>query len=662
MFFKVSHRWPCVKLVRPSTSQNKGIKNKNVGGRNVKVDDPIEIDLTNTSTIPISIGVDTVTCLIDTGATINLISDQYLEANQLLRKIPKSDSKIVSAKVADGGKLVITGCVHVPIVIAGKPFTVPFHVAQGLSCNVILGVQFLNAQNVTIDFGRSKLKIHRKNQLRIIKQVDIPARSQTVFYARVKNFVPPGIIGQCNTGRNVQSLGVLIANTISVTQTSKSGSNVIVLAMNLSDNPVTLYPRTKIGTFHIVDSSDITDLTNFDNSLEECEIKIENCFECDGSSDEILKKVDIEASLSQDQNGQLSSLFNEYSDIFQTKDSKPGFYDKVRHGINTGNNPPVRSRPYRHSPLLQQTIREHVKKMLKDGVISESTSPFASPIVMVKKKSGDYRFCVDFRALNRITERDTFPLPNITDTFDHLDMQRPLFFSTLDMASGYWQIALEDDAKKKTAFITQDGLFEFNVMPFGLHNAPCTFQRTMQEVLRGLHWKICLVYLDDIIVYSHSFADHLKHLRQVFDKFREANLKLKPKKCAFAKDKIKYLGHIVSSDGIATDPDKIKVVREYPKPKTVSEVRSFLGFTGYYRRYIKDCSKIAHPLTALTRKNAKFVWSQECDEAFQLLKQHLVEPPILAFPLMVQILFCKLMQVLKDLVLFCHRYRMPKNV
>ena len=152
------------------------------------------------------------------------------------------------------------------------------------------------------------------------------------------------------------------------------------------------------------------------------------------------------------------------------------------------------------SPRLQQTIREHVNKMLNDGIFSESTSPFSSPVVMVTKKTGEYRFCIDFRRLNQITVRDNFPLPSISDTFNNLGMTTPAYFSTLDMASGYLQIGLDRDSKKKTAFITQDGLYEFNVLPFGLHNAPSTFQRTMHEVLRGLHWKFCLVYLDDIII------------------------------------------------------------------------------------------------------------------------------------------------------------------
>ena len=209
---------------------------------------------------------------------------------------------------------------------------------------------------------------------------------------------------------------------------------------------------------------------------------------------------------------------------------------------------------------------------------------------------------------------------------------KPNYFSTLDLASGYYQIGLEESSKQKSAFITQDGLYEFNVMPMGCTNSPATFQRVMQEVFRGLNWKFVLIYLDDVIVFSNSFNEHVDHLRQVFQRLREANLKLKPKKCTFAQEQVRYLGHIVSKDGIATDPEKTKVVQEYPVPTKVSEVRSFLGFVGYYRKYIRDYSKIAAPLTYLTRKDVPFMWSKECAEAFEILKQKLVEPPILAYP------------------------------
>ena len=237
-----------------------------------------------------------------------------------------------------------------------------------------------------------------------------------------------------------------------------------------------------------------------------------------------------------------------------------------------------------------------------------------------------------FRKLNEISSRNNFPIPNINDTLDSLGVASPKYFSTLDLASGYWQIDLEENSKAKTAFIVQDGLFEFNVMPFGLHNAPATFQRAMQEVLRGLNWKFVLVYLDDIVLFSRNFKEHLSHLEQVLQRFRAVGLKLQPKKCTFGQKEVKYLGHIVSERGVATDPEKILIVREYPIPTKVKEVRSYLGLVGYYRKYIKDFCRIAEPLTNLTRKDVKFVWSGNCQKAFDLLKQKLLEPPILVYP------------------------------
>ena len=191
---------------------------------------------------------------------------------------------------------------------------------------------------------------------------------------------------------------------------------------------------------------------------------------------------------------------------------------------------------------------------------------------------------------------------------------------------------LDENSKAKSAFITQDGLYEFNVLPFGLHNAPATFQRAMQEVLRGLHWKFVLVYLDDVIVFSSSFKEHLVHLRQVFDRFRTVGLKLQPKKCIFGQKEVKYLGHIVGENGVATDSEKLQIVREYSTPAKVSDIRSFLGLVGYYRKFIKDFCRVAEPLTNLTRKDVPFVWTEECNDAFLMLKQKLLEPPILAYP------------------------------
>ena len=200
------------------------------------------------------------------------------------------------------------------------------------------------------------------------------------------------------------------------------------------------------------------------------------------------------------------------------------------------------------------------------------------------------------------------------------------------MISGYWQVEMNSSSKEKTAFVTHSGLYEFTTMPFGLCNAPGTFQRLMECVLRGLTWQIALIYLDDVLVYSRTFDDHLQHLRLVFDRFRTAGLKLKPSKCHFGQKQVNYLGHVITRDGIQPDPEKIKVVQEYPVPRTVKDVRAFMGLTNYYRKFVKDFAHIASPLHDLTKKGAAFLWTEECQTAFETLKQALTEAPILAYP------------------------------
>lgn len=188
------------------------------------------------------------------------------------------------------------------------------------------------------------------------------------------------------------------------------------------------------------------------------------------------------------------------------------------------------------------------------------------------------------------------------------------------MISGYWQVEMNSSSKEKTAFVTHSGLYEFTTMPFGLCNAPGTFQRLMECVLRGLTWQIALIYLDDVLVYSRTFDDHLQHLRLVFDRFRTAGLKLKPSKCHFGQKQVNYLGHVITRDGIQPDPEKIKVVQEYPVPGTVKDVRAFMGLTNYYRKFVKDFAHIASPLHDLTKKGAAFLWTEECQTAFETLK------------------------------------------
>ena len=268
--------------------------------------------------------------------------------------------------------------------------------------------------------------------------------------------------------------------------------------------------------------------------------------------------------------------------------------------------------------------------MLKQGVIQPSTSAWASPVVLVPKKDGNLRFCVDYRRVNAITKKDVYPLPRIDDILDTLGQAR--YFSTLDLASGYWQIEMDPATKDKSAFTTHAGLFEFERMPFGLCNAPATFQRLMQAVLAGMEWKFCFVYLDDILVCSRTLEEHLDHLQQVFNRLRKAGLTLKPKKCSFLQDQVIYLGHVISSKGIAPDPSKTQKVKDFPVPTDITKLKQFLGLASYYRRFIPGFAKLAHPLHSLTKKGADFYWSVECQRAFEKLKELLTQAPVLAYP------------------------------
>lgn len=268
--------------------------------------------------------------------------------------------------------------------------------------------------------------------------------------------------------------------------------------------------------------------------------------------------------------------------------------------------------------------------MLNAGVISPSASPWCSPVVLVKKKDGSLRFCIYFRRLNDVTIKDSYPLPRIDVVLESLSGSS--LFTALDLQSGYWQCEVNPNDRPKTAFSTGIGLYEFNVLPFGVCNGPATFQRLMDIVLDGLNWESALVYLDDVIVFGRNFQEHLERLSSVLARLKSAGLKINPKKCRLFHREVEFLGHIVSRQGIATDPEKVRVVREWPVPLNLTELRSFLGLASYYRRFIQSFASIADPLHKLLNKGERFLWTDECETAFRKLKRCLVSAPILAYP------------------------------
>ena len=307
-----------------------------------------------------------------------------------------------------------------------------------------------------------------------------------------------------------------------------------------------------------------------------------------------------------------------------------GMATAVKHTIDVGTSKPI-NLPLRRTPeYLKMTVRTQLEEMEAHNIIRESTSPYAAPVVMVPKKEGEMRFCIDYRQLNKATVKDRYPLPRIDDTIDALHGAQ--YFSTLDLFSGYWQIEIDEADKHKTAFICEYGQYEFNRMPFGLTNAPATFQRLMNKILKPVLYTSALVYLDDIIVFSNTLDDHIQHLETVFKLLAEAGLKLKLKKCDFFKEEIKYLGHVVSRDGVTPNKAKVESIVNYPEPTNVKELSSFLGLASYYRKFIRAFAEKAHPLTKLTRKAEPWVWGDEQRDAFRCIKNCLVSQPILGYP------------------------------
>lgn len=334
--------------------------------------------------------------------------------------------------------------------------------------------------------------------------------------------------------------------------------------------------------------------------------------------------------LTEDQQEAFLHVLLKYQSIFAASDQDLGQFGVTKHRIDTGAARPVRQ-PARRTPLgFQGEEERHLRAMLEAGVITPSTSEWAAPVVLVRKKDGGVRWCIDYRKLNELTLRDAYPLPKIEECLDTLEGSA--VFSTLDLQSGYWQIEVHEPDRCKTAFITKYGLYEYVRMPFGLCNAPSTFQRAMEVVLRGLQWQNLLVYLDDVIVLGKGVDDSLDNLAAVFERMQQYGLKLKPTKCHLLQDEVLFLGHVVSGRGISPNPDLLVAVRDWSPPTCLTELQAFLGLCNYYRRFVRSFSEICTPLHELQGKGVEFHWGERQQRAFEELKSRLMAAPILSYP------------------------------
>lgn len=432
-------------------------------------------------------------------------------------------------------------------------------------------------------------------------------------------------------------VGILISKAL----LSVKNGVVEIPVTNVSLQDVWLQPHTMLGALHIVQVMS-----------SGCAVNIVEG--CSGEQVAVVQSAEMKATpsidcsnmswptLSAAQEHGVKALLQKHSNVFSQGEGDIGCATVVEHQIHLTDDVPIRQRYRRLPPSQYDQVKAHIQQLLETGIVKPSSSPYSSPIVIVQKKGGDLRLCVDYRLLNAKTRKDAYPLPRIDESLDALTGAK--WFSTLDLASGYNQVPVAEVDKAKTAFCTPFGLFEFNRMPLGLCNSPSTFQRLMERIFGDQSFQSLLLYLDDIIIFSTSFDEHLKRLELVFNRLHSNHLKLKPSKCHFFQREVKYLGHVVSASGVATDPDKVKAVAEWKQPATTKELRSFLGFASYYRRFVEGFAKIATPLHRLvaqvetgsnrskSRANALGDgWTPECQQSFQTLKSRLISAPVLAY-------------------------------
>lgn len=406
--------------------------------------------------------------------------------------------------------------------------------------------------------------------------------------------------------------------------------------INVGSTDVALYPRTAVGTLDFANVVSLpSGVTEVPSVIATVSSQTASC-----SVQQQVEDMDL-STLSVEEQGQVKSLLNQYISVFSAHDGDLGCTNLISHDIPLVDDTPVRQRYRRIPPSEYEVVKEHINQLLTSQVIRESNSPYASPIVLVRKKDGSIRMCVDYRQLNSKTRRDAFPLPRIEESLDALS--GACWFSTLDLASGYNQVPVTESDRPKTAFCTPFGLFEWNRMPFGLCNTPSTFQRLMQRIFGDQHCQTLLLYLDDIVVFSSTVDQHLERLKVVLGRLQHEGLKAKLSKCSFFQKEVHYLGHVISRDGVSTDPGKIDVVANWPTPTTASELRSFLGFASYYRRFVEGFARLAAPLhravaacghTKSGRKTDQHLlrcWTDECQRSFETLKTKLTIAPVLAY-------------------------------
>ena len=642
----------------------------------------ITLDNTKSAVIPAKIAQEQCKVLVDTGASRCCIREDYFN------KIPGTSLSLlkgVRIRSATGRDLQTLGRAECTFTLGNRDYKMEFIVCRNLRRPAILGLDFLRQNRIGTTWTPTGTFALQRGEEVLVESIEVCFENTNPIITAYRHYTVPArsiMIVTAKANMQLQDQGRVFEvkatpsfidkhpNMITLPVLHKTDQetreNVPYLLINLSmedeeiekgeelaEMTVCPYQLNEVETEQTDEEEEVNNIEE-DKIFEKCDmfddkIEVEKKFITSPAQIESQRKVKLQnAPITDEDRSNFKELCNKYTDIFSRSSEDIGHTPLLKMDIDTGDSPPVCQRPYSLPLKHVEWVTKELEILEKAGVISRSVSPWASPIVIVPKKSepGEpprRRMCVDYRVLNSLLPPvnkahskakgilSLVPLPKIDEIYAQLKGSK--VYSAIDMRSGYFHLGLSDEAKPKTAFVPggpHGAKYEFNRCPFGLSQAPAYFQRLVHEVLKGITF--AFGYLDDILIFSPDNKTHLEHLEVVFQRSREADLKLKASKCNFFKKHIQYLGHLVSGEGIEPLPEKLEAVRKMPPPTTPKEIRQFLGLVGYYRKFVPKFADIARPLTNLTKLDVPYEWTNRCQEAFEFLKQMLLKEPILKYP------------------------------
>ena len=554
-----------------------------------------------------------VTCSVslDTGSSINIIHRSVFD---VLPKAPPLLSTATVAYTVSKDPLPLVGRAHIAVKIAGEIVVVPFYVSDQIDCTVLLGLEFFGVCPCVLDLTKNQLILSPVKSVRAIsasvfsvgrvisqRDLSIPAGHEVFFpgFVPTTDYSGPAL---CEPLLDIPGLE-LLPSMVQV-----KGQSIPCVVRNITTEPVTIPKRTELGRL---------------------EVGIAEFSSPSGESDPNWRdKIDLsDTELNDEQKEQVRELLSKYSDMF---DGRLGFTSAVEHQIDTGDSPPIRSVPHRVPPFLEGKVRAEIQRLVDLGVLEESNGFWSSPACFVAKKDGRIRICADLRKVNAVTKMPAYPVPRIDSILDSLGGNT--MFCVLDLRMCYFQIGVRDEDRPKTTIVTPFGAWQHRRLPMGLNGAAASCARMLDIVLRDLPSGTCHSYFDDVCLAGKTFTETLQKLEMVLDRLHKAGLTINLDKCSLFRSSVKFLGHIVNSEGLSLDPDRVAKVRDWPVPRTAKQLASFLGLAGYMRKFLKNFASISAPLFKLLQKDVKFQWSEEAQFAFDRLRKGLSEAPVLALP------------------------------